>query len=36
LERHFKSLLVERSKKHFRLTPEGEVLWYKQSSQPAG
>ena len=27
LERHFKSLLVERSKKNFRLTPEGEVLY---------
>jgi DNA-binding transcriptional LysR family regulator len=27
LERQFKSLLVERSKKNFRLTPEGEVLY---------
>jgi len=27
LEKHFKSLLVERSKKNFRLTPEGEVLY---------
>jgi DNA-binding transcriptional LysR family regulator len=27
LERHFKSLLIERSKKNFRLTPEGEVLY---------
>jgi LysR family transcriptional regulator, transcriptional activator of the cysJI operon len=27
LERHFKSLLIERSKKNFRLTPEGEVVY---------
>jgi DNA-binding transcriptional LysR family regulator len=27
LERHFKALLVERSKKRFRLTREGEVLY---------
>ena len=27
LERFFKSLLIERSKKHFRLTREGEVLY---------
>ena len=27
LERHFKSLLIERSKKNFRLTTEGEVLY---------
>jgi LysR family transcriptional regulator, transcriptional activator of the cysJI operon len=27
LERHFKSLLIERSKKKFRLTREGEVLY---------
>lgn len=27
LERQFKSLLIERSKKNFRLTPEGEVLY---------
>jgi DNA-binding transcriptional LysR family regulator len=27
LERQFKTLLVERSKKNFRLTPEGEVLY---------
>jgi DNA-binding transcriptional LysR family regulator len=27
LERHFTSLLIERSKKNFRLTPEGEVLY---------
>src|ERR1022692_1811044 len=27
LERIFKSLLIERSKKHFRLTREGEVLY---------
>ena len=27
MERAFKSLLVERSKKQFRLTPEGEVLY---------
>jgi len=27
LEKHFKSLLVERSKKNFRLTAEGEVLY---------
>jgi len=27
LERHFKSLLIERSKKNFRLTAEGEVLY---------
>jgi DNA-binding transcriptional LysR family regulator len=27
LERLFKSLLIERSKKNFRLTPEGEVLY---------
>jgi LysR family transcriptional regulator, transcriptional activator of the cysJI operon len=27
LERHFACLLVERSKKNFRLTPEGEVLY---------
>jgi DNA-binding transcriptional LysR family regulator len=28
LERHFKSLLIERSKKNFRLTSEGEVLYH--------
>jgi DNA-binding transcriptional LysR family regulator len=27
LERHFKSLLIERSKKNFRLTAEGEVFY---------
>jgi DNA-binding transcriptional LysR family regulator len=27
LERYFKSLLIERSKKHFRLTREGQVLY---------
>ena len=27
LEQHFKSLLIERSKKNFRLTTEGEVLY---------
>ena len=27
LERRFKSLLIERSKKNFRLTPEGEVFY---------
>jgi DNA-binding transcriptional LysR family regulator len=27
LERLFKSLLIERSKKHFRLTREGQVLY---------
>ena len=27
LERHFKSLLIERSKKNFRLTTEGEALY---------
>ena len=27
LERQFRSLLIERSKKNFRLTPEGEVLY---------
>jgi DNA-binding transcriptional LysR family regulator len=27
LERRFKSLLIERSKKNFRLTPEGEVVY---------
>ena len=27
LERHFKSPLIERSKKNFRLTPEGEVFY---------
>src|SRR5512143_1033260 len=27
LERAFKSLLIERSKKHFRLTREGQVLY---------
>jgi DNA-binding transcriptional LysR family regulator len=27
LENHFKSLLIERSKKNFRLTPEGEVFY---------
>jgi len=27
LERQFKSLLIERSKKNFRLTPEGDVLY---------
>ena len=27
LEQQFKSLLIERSKKNFRLTPEGEVLY---------
>lgn len=32
LERHFRSLLIERSKKNFRLTSEGEVL-YKYSKQ---
>jgi LysR family transcriptional regulator, transcriptional activator of the cysJI operon len=32
LERHFKALLVERSKKKFRLTREGELL-YKYSKQ---
>src|SRR5438067_6230519 len=32
LERQFKSLLVERSKKHFRLTREGQVL-YEYSKQ---
>jgi DNA-binding transcriptional LysR family regulator len=34
LERTFKSLLVERSKKHFRLTREGQVL-YDYSKQMA-
>ena len=28
LERHFSSLLIERSKKNFRLTSEGEVLYH--------
>jgi len=28
LERHFHSLLIERSKKNFRLTSEGEVLYH--------
>ncbi len=28
LEKHFKSLLIERSKKNFRLTAEGEVLYH--------
>src|SRR4051794_12220237 len=32
LERHFKSLLIERSKKRFRLTREGQVL-YEYSKQ---
>jgi DNA-binding transcriptional LysR family regulator len=32
LERHFKSLLIERSKKNFRLTSEGEVL-YRHSKE---
>jgi LysR family transcriptional regulator, transcriptional activator of the cysJI operon len=32
LERQFKSLLIERSKKNFRLTPEGAVL-YEYSKQ---
>src|SRR2546423_6550606 len=32
LERHFKSLLIERSKKKFRLTREGQVL-YEYSKQ---
>ena len=27
LEKHFNSLLIERSKKNFRLTTEGEVLY---------
>jgi LysR family transcriptional regulator, transcriptional activator of the cysJI operon len=27
LEKHFKSLLIERSKKNFRLTTEGEILY---------
>jgi DNA-binding transcriptional LysR family regulator len=27
LEKHFKSLLIERSKKNFRLTPEGQVFY---------
>ncbi len=27
LEGHFKSLLIERSKKNFRLTPEGQVFY---------
>lgn len=29
LEREFRSLLVERSRKHFHLTPEGQVLYDK-------
>jgi DNA-binding transcriptional LysR family regulator len=32
MERQFKALLVERSKKHFRMTREGEVV-YQQSKQ---
>jgi DNA-binding transcriptional LysR family regulator len=28
LERHFNSLLIERSKKNFRLTSEGEILYH--------
>jgi DNA-binding transcriptional LysR family regulator len=32
LERHFNSLLIERSKKNFRLTSEGEVL-YRHSKE---
>ena len=32
LEKHFKSLLIERSKKNFRLTTEGEIL-YNYSKQ---
>jgi DNA-binding transcriptional LysR family regulator len=32
LERQFKSLLIERSKKNFRLTPEGQVV-YQHSKQ---
>src|SRR5512138_34008 len=35
LERIFKSLLIERSKKHFRLTREGQVL-YDHSKQIIG
>src|SRR5882724_8992521 len=35
LERLFKSLLIERSKKHFRLTREGQVL-YDYSKQLLG
>jgi len=35
LERHFKSLLIERSKKKFRLTREGQVL-YDYSKQIIG
>lgn len=27
MEKHFKALLIERSKKNFRLTPEGEVVY---------
>ena len=27
LEKHFRSLLLERSKKNFRLTTEGEILY---------
>ena len=27
MEKQFKSLLIERSKKNFRLTPEGEVVY---------
>ena len=32
MERHFKSLLVERSKKHFQLTPEGKALHERAKS----
>ena len=35
MERQFNSHLVERSKKNFRLTPEGEVF-YKTQGNPAG
>ena len=35
LERQFKSLLIERSKKKFRLTREGQVLYeVQQTNQP--
>ena len=34
LEKHFKSLLIERSKKNFRLTSEGEVLYQLQQRAP--
>ena len=35
LERRFNSLLIERSKKNFRLTPEGDVFYDLQQTHSA-